>query len=113
MHGLPHAARCLVALGAEAVDDLAAALADRSRWAPTKAIMMLGVERGYALHTEEGMQAWMRVVQEEPLPSWINLKPASGLAEVAPRHAAPPRSRPSAEARAKRRQARQARKRNR
>jgi len=104
--GLPQAGACLRVLGGDAVKKLAAALSDKSKFGMAKSLFMGGREAGFDMESREGIEAWMRVRQSQPLPASIGL-PSPG---------APARTGDKAAARTKKNQrkaARKARKRNR
>lgn len=71
--GLEQAEACLRVLAGDAVERLQAALADPSMFGMAKSIMMAGRDAGFAMDTQEGIEAWMRVMQSKPLPSSVRL----------------------------------------
>jgi hypothetical protein len=98
---------CLRVLGGDAVKKLEAALSDSSKFGMAKSIVMGGSDAGFDMSTKEGIEAWMRVAQSQPLPPSVHL-PFLG--------APPPRPQDKATVRAKknaRKAARKARKKNR
>jgi hypothetical protein len=104
--GLEQAGACRRVLGGDAVKKLEAALSDQSKFGMAKSLFMGGREAGFDLDTEEGIEAWMRAMQSQPLPASVRL----------PSDASPARSQDRAAARAKknsRKAARKARKKNR
>jgi len=104
---LAQAEPCLRVLGGDAATRLEEALSDPRNFGMAKSMVMAGREAGADVETEEGLRAWMRSLQSNPLPPSFEL-PASA-ARARPR---PPAL--SAKARkAQRKAARKARKRNR
>jgi hypothetical protein len=104
--GLPQAGACRRVLGGDAVKKLEAALSDTSKFGMAKSLVMRGREAGFDMESKEGIEAWMRVMQSQPLP------PSIGLPSPRP----PSRAADKGAAQAKRNQrkaARKARKRNR
>jgi len=104
--GLRQANACLQVLGGDAVKKLEAALSDPSKFGMAKSLFMGGKDAGFDMSSKEGIEAWMRTMQSQPLPASVGL-PSLG-----------PTSRParSSAARAKkdqRKAARKARRRNR
>jgi hypothetical protein len=103
---LEQADACLRVLGGDAVKKLEAALSDTSKFGMAKSLFMGGREAGFDMESKEGIEAWMRVMQSQPLPASV-LLPWLGTPARAPGKAA---------ARAKknaRKAARKARKKNR
>ena len=81
--GLKQAEDCLAVLGADAVEELAAALADTGEFDIAKSLLAAGSEAGFDMSTQEGIEAWMRIVQSQPLPS--SAAPSRPLAKAAQR----------------------------
>lgn len=103
---LEQAEACLRVLGGDAVKKLEAALSDTSKFGMAKSLFMGGREAGFDMDSKEGIEAWMRVMQSQPLPASVRL-PSLG---------APARPQDKTAARAKknaRKAARKARKKNR
>ncbi|HSD86414.1 MAG TPA: hypothetical protein VLB44_02830, partial [Kofleriaceae bacterium] len=50
------------------VKELATALADESRYSPTKAMILEGIRAGHDLTTEEGVAAWVEILNERVQP---------------------------------------------
>jgi hypothetical protein len=103
---LEQADACLRVLGGDAVKELEAALSDTSKFGMAKSLLMGGREAGFDMESKEGIEAWMRVMQSQPLPASVRL-PTPGV---------PTRPQAKAAARAKknaRKAARKARKKNR
>lgn len=69
--GLAQAGACLRVLGGDAVEKLEAALSDTSKFGMAKSLVMSGREAGFAMGTKEGIDAWMRIMQSQPLPASI------------------------------------------
>lgn len=85
---------------------LEAALSDTSKFGMAKSLFIGGREAGFDMESKEGIEAWMRVMQSEPLPASVRL----------PSLSKPARAPDKAAARAKknaRKAARKARKENR
>ena len=85
--GFAQARGCARVLGGDAVQRLAAALSDSSKFGMAKAMVMAGREAGFDMETKEGIEAWMRVMQTQPLPATIRLPSFS--AGAPPRRRAP------------------------
>jgi hypothetical protein len=103
---LDQADACLRVLGGDAVKKLEAALSDTSKFGMAKSLFMGGREAGFDMDSKEGIEAWMRLMQSQPLPASVQL-PSLG---------SPARTHDKAAARAKknaRKAARKARKKNR
>jgi predicted pyridoxine 5'-phosphate oxidase superfamily flavin-nucleotide-binding protein len=103
---LEQADACLRVLGGDAVKKLEAALSDTSKFGMAKSLFMAGREAGFDMDSKEGIEAWMRLMQSQPLPESLQ-RPSLG---------SPARTRDKAAARAKknaRKAARKARKKNR
>ncbi|HQP37470.1 MAG TPA: hypothetical protein PLI95_19935, partial [Polyangiaceae bacterium] len=104
--GLEQADACLRVLGGDAVKKLEAALSDTSKFGMAKSLFMGGRTAGFDIDSKEGIEAWMRTMQSQPLPASVRL-PSLG---------SPARPQDRAAARAKknaRKGARKARKKNR
>lgn len=71
--GLAQADACLRVLGGDAIEKLEAALSDRSKFGMAKSLFMAGREAGFDMNTKEGIDAWMRTVQSQPLPASVRL----------------------------------------
>ncbi|MCB1740283.1 MAG: hypothetical protein KDK91_07935 [Gammaproteobacteria bacterium] len=84
--GLAQADACLQLLDDDAVDALEATLADSSNFDPAKSMIMAGMDAGFDMRTQEGIETWMRRMQDVPLPPSIalpdphSLQPASKAA---------------------------------
>jgi hypothetical protein len=76
-HGLAQADACLRALGGDAVKRLEAALSTPSNFGLAKALLMGGREAGFDMESQEGIEAWMRAMQGQPLPASVRL-PSAG-----------------------------------
>lgn len=103
---LGQADACLRVLGGDAVRKLEVALSDASKFGMVKSLFMGGREAGFDMDSREGIEAWMRVMQSQPLPASVRLPPLGS----------PARPQDSAAARAKknaRKAARKARRKNR
>lgn len=103
---LEQADACLRVLGGDAVKKLEAALSDASKFGMAKSLFMGGREAGFDMDSKEGIEAWMRLMQSQPLPASVRL----------PSLASPARPQDKTAARAKknaRKAARKARKKNR
>jgi len=100
---LEHADPCLKLLGGDAVERLEAALSDSANYGMAKSMVMAGADAGYDMGTQEGIESWMRLMEDEPLPSVMSTpgrpKPISKKAAQAKKN--------------KRKAARKARKKNR
>jgi hypothetical protein len=70
---LDHADACLRVLGDDAVKKLEAALSDTSKFGLAKSLVMRGREAGFDMDSKSGIEAWMRVVQSQPLPASVRL----------------------------------------
>jgi hypothetical protein len=66
---LEQADSCLEVLGGDAVTKLEAALSDTSKFGMAKSLFMGGREAGFDMETKEGIEAWMRAMQSQPLPA--------------------------------------------
>jgi len=75
---LPQADACLRVLAGDAVKELETALSDSSQFGMAKSLFMAGREAGFAMDTQEGVEAWMRIMQSRPLPESIRL-PSVGV----------------------------------
>ncbi len=103
---LEQADACLRVLGGDAAKKLEAALSDTSKFGIAKSLFMGGREAGFDMNSKEGIEAWMRLMQSQPLPASVRL-PSLG----AP---APPQDKTAARAKKNaRKAARKARKKNR
>jgi hypothetical protein len=71
--GLPQADACLRVLGGAAVRKLEAALSDPSKFGMAKSLFMGGRQAGFDMDSKEGIEAWMRLMQSQPLPASIGL----------------------------------------
>jgi hypothetical protein len=67
-------------LGGDAVKKLEAALSDPSKFGMAKSLVMGGREAGFDMDSKEGIEAWMRVMQSQPLPASVRLPPLVSLA---------------------------------
>ena len=103
---LPQADACLRVLGGDAVQRLEAALSDSRNFGPAKSLVMRGRESGFDVDSQDGIEAWMRSVQSQPLPASIRLPPLGAPARTADKAAARKKQN-------QRKAARKARKRNR
>ena len=83
-------------LGDDAVKKLEAALSDTSKFGMAKSLFMGGREAGLDMNSKEGIDAWLRVMQSQPLPASMRL----------PSLESPPRPRSKTAARAKKNAAR-------
>ncbi len=72
---LKQADACLRVLGGDAVKKLEAALSDTSKFGMAKSLFMGGREAGFDMESKEGIEAWMRVMQSQPLPASVRLPP--------------------------------------
>ncbi|MEZ4364378.1 MAG: hypothetical protein R3B48_29655, partial [Kofleriaceae bacterium] len=70
---LAQADACLQVLGGDAVKQLEAALSDTGNYDLAKALFMRGREAGFDMNSREGIEAWMRVMQSQPLPASVRL----------------------------------------
>lgn len=66
---LEQAAACLKVLGGDAAERFEAALADPANYGMAKSVFMAGVEAGFDMGTEEGIEAWMASIQGQPAPA--------------------------------------------
>lgn len=73
---------CLRVLGGDAVAQLEAALADPGSFGIAKSLVTAGREAGFDLDSKEGLEAWMRTMENQPLPASVRLPPASGARRV-------------------------------
>lgn len=89
--GLEQADACLRVLGGDAVKKLEAALSDTSKFGMAKSLFMGGRAAGFDMESKEGIEAWMRTMQSQPLPASVRLPP----------HGAPARPQDKTVARAK------------
>lgn len=64
---------CLDVLGGDAAGELHGALSDRTRFGMAKSLVMAGQQAGFDMHTQEGIDAWMRATQGKPLPASAQL----------------------------------------
>jgi len=71
--GLKQADACLRMLGGDAVTKLEAALSDTSKFGMAKSLFTAGREAGFDMDSKGGIEAWMRVMQSQPLPASIGL----------------------------------------
>ncbi|MEO7329189.1 MAG: hypothetical protein ABI193_11465 [Minicystis sp.] len=76
--GLKQGDACLRVLGGDAVKKLEAALSDPSKFGMAKSLVAGGREAGFEMDTKEGIEAYMRVMQSQPLPASIRL-PSLGV----------------------------------
>jgi hypothetical protein len=104
--GLEQADACLRVLGGDAVTKLEAALSDTSKFGMAKSLVMGGREAGFSMDSKEGIEAWMRAMQSQPLPASLRLPSLGSGARPVDKNAA--RAKKSA-----RKAARKARKKNR
>lgn len=84
---LPQAKACLSVLGPTSARRLEAALADKSKYGMAKAMVMVGLDAGVDMSSQESLEAWMRSVEGKPLPPSIPL-PGARVAKKAKRKAA-------------------------
>jgi predicted pyridoxine 5'-phosphate oxidase superfamily flavin-nucleotide-binding protein len=70
---LDHADACLRVLGDDAVKKLEAALSDTNKFGLAKSLVMRGREAGFDMDSKAGIEAWMRVMQSQPLPASVRL----------------------------------------
>ncbi len=70
---LEQADACLRVLGGDAVKKLEAALSDTSKFGMAKSLLMGGREAGFDMSSKEGIEAWMRHMQSQPLPASVRL----------------------------------------
>lgn len=70
---LEQADACLQVLGGDAVKRLEAALSDTSQFGMAKSLFLGGREAGFDMDSREGIEAWMRVLQSQPLPASVRL----------------------------------------
>ncbi len=101
--GLPQADACLRVLGGDAVEKLEAALSDPRNFGTAKSVVQAGRAAGFDVETKEGIEAWMRDLQERPLS--IGTPPLGRAPSAAPKAARAKKD--------KRKAARKARKKNR
>jgi len=101
--GLKQADSCLRLLGSNAVKKLEAALSDSSNFGMAKSLFMAGADSGFDMQSEEGIEAWMKSIQGQPLPPSI---PLPGLPQ-------PSSKKPTKAKKDNRKAARKARKKNR
>jgi hypothetical protein len=81
--GLAQADACSRVLGGDAVVQLEAALSDTSKFGMAKSFFMGGREAGFDMESKEGLEAWMSVMQSQPLPASVRLPaPGSGTRPV-------------------------------
>jgi hypothetical protein len=105
--GLKQARGCLAVLAGDAAERLEAALSDSRNFGMAKSLFMSGREAGFDMGSQEGIEAWLRAIEGQPLPASVRLP--SPLASAASR---PARGAARAE-KDKRKAARKARKKNR
>lgn len=93
-HGLKQADACLRVLGGDAVKRLEVALSTPSNFGMAKALLMGGREAGFDMESKEGIEAWMRAMQAQPLPASFRLpstgagpRPVGATAARAKKHA--------------------------
>lgn len=67
-HGRPSASECLRVLGPDAPEKLRAALSDSSKFGTMKSVIAAGRDAGFDMSTKEGLEGWMRKLEEMPLP---------------------------------------------
>lgn len=67
--GIEHADGCLRLLGDKAVEKLEAALSDTSNFGMAKLLVMRGNDAGFDMSSPEGVDAWMRIAQSQPVPA--------------------------------------------
>jgi len=72
-YGLEQAGACLRVLGGDAVKKLKAALSDASKFGMAKSLFMGARETGFDMDSKEGIEAWLRHMQSQPLPASIRL----------------------------------------
>ena len=102
--GLAQAEDCLRVLGDDAVPTLEAALSDRRNFGMAKSMFMSGLDAGFDMSTQAGIDEWMRVQNSQPGawgPSWGGAAPQKC------------KTRPNRDAKKKRQAARKARRKNR
>jgi len=83
---LPNADECLRVFAKDAVKRLEGALANTAAFGIAKSIVTAGREAGFAVDTQEGLEAWMRELQGRPLPPEIAL-PSAPPAQARPTRA--------------------------
>ena len=87
---------CLERLPSDVEKKLARALADESKFATAKRIVMAGIKAGHDLSTPEGVTEWLEIVNQQGIP---------GMPKATPRKkkkkAAAPKRKPAAKAKAK------------
>jgi hypothetical protein len=71
--GLEQADACLRVLGGDAVKKLEVALSDTSKFGVAKSLFMGGRKAGFDMESKEGIEAWMRVMQSQPLAASVRL----------------------------------------
>lgn len=71
--GLRQANACLRVLGGDAVKKLEAALSDPSKFGMAKSLFMGGKDAGFDMSSKEGIEAWMRTMQSQPMPASVDL----------------------------------------
>jgi hypothetical protein len=71
--GLKQASACLRVLGGDASTRLHTALSDTSQFGMAKSMFMAGHAAGFGTTSKEGIEAWMRVMQSQPLPASVRL----------------------------------------
>lgn len=79
---LKQADACLRELGSDAVKKLSAALSDKRNFGVAKSLFMAGAEAGFDMRSQKGIDAWMRQASSMPpdslpLPFGIPARPAS------------------------------------
>ena len=83
--GLEQAEACLGVLDEHAAARLDAALSDRRNFGMAKSFVMAGRDAGFDMQSQDGIEAWMRIVQSQSLLGSPGLPSLGG-----PPHGAPP-----------------------
>ena len=87
-----YARTALAELPADAADRLATALADKRKYGMAKSIVMAGIESGYDMSTEAGVNAWLEVVNGG---GFTMPRKASAKKRAAPKKRARPTKKPA------------------
>ena len=77
VYALEQADACLRALSGDAVEKLAAALGDASKFGIAKSIFALGANSGFDMSSEPGVRTWMQELQKTGLPPSFELPSAA------------------------------------
>ncbi|MBK6847860.1 MAG: hypothetical protein IPG96_10075 [Proteobacteria bacterium] len=104
--GLEQAEACVRVLAGDAVERLQAALANPSMFGMAKSIMMAGRDAGFDMGTQEGIEAWMRVMQSKPLPASVRLPSSAAPSRTGSKATARTTKRPRQAARTARKRSR-------